>query len=74
MLFWDIDDKGEQFENWNHRVVVKMVSEKCRGVKIDWDEACLGNDDDCSTVQRLGISKWNTEKCTEGAWRHYIKE
>ena len=74
MLFSGIDDEGEPFDNWYHGIVVKLVSEKGRRVKINWNEACLGRDDYRSTVQRLGISKWNPEKCTEGTWRHYIKE
>ena len=76
VVFWFLgfDNEGEPFENWYRGVVVELLSEKWGRGKINWNEVWLGKDDNCGTIQRLGISKWNPEKCTEGACRHYIKD
>ena len=74
MLFSGHDDEGEPFVNWYHGVVVKLLNKKGRRVEIDWDQDCLGDKDARSSKHRLGITKWNPENCTDGAWRHYIKE
>ena len=74
MLFSGTDDAGEAFVNWYHGVVKKLLNEKSRRVLIQWNEECLGSEDARTSKHRLGISKWNPENCTEGAWRHYIRE
>ena len=74
MLFSAHDDEGVPFVNWYHGVVDELLNEKGRRVSIKWDEDCLGTKDACITKHRLGITKWNPEICTDGAWRHYITE
>ena len=73
-LFSAHDDKGAPFVNWYHGVVDELLNEKGRRVSIKWDEDCLGTKDACITKHHLGITKWNPEICTDGAWRHYITE
>jgi hypothetical protein len=74
MLFSGTDDAGEPFINWYHGVVKKLLNEKGRRVLIEWNEESLGSEDARTSKHRLGISKWNPENSTEGAWRHYIRE
>ena len=74
MLFSGTDYAGEPFVNWYNGVVKKLLNEKGRRVLIEWNKECLGSEDALTSKHRLGIQKWNPENCTEGAWRHYVRE
>ena len=64
----------EPFVNWYNGKVMDVLNEKGRRVLIEWNTDCLGTKDARISKHRLAITKWNPETCTEGAWRHYIRE
>ena len=58
-IFAGVDDNGQPFDNWYHAVVVMLMNDKNKTLRIDWNNNYLGDYNVQSAVKRLGINKWN---------------
>ena len=72
MLFEHPDDDVKQQTNWYNGVVISIVKEKKKSVKIKWVPLCLGDVDECETVEQLFLLKWNKSTAKPGVWHQYL--
>ena len=62
MLFELLGLEGCQHLGWCHGRAVKLLSEKNLSVIIEWDEECLGHNDQRISSYKLVPSNWNPKK------------
>ena len=48
-----------------------MKNEKIRCVEVTWNHACLGDDEERVTNEKLLPTKYNPKEKKERAWRQY---
>ena len=65
MLFELLGLEGCQHLGWCHGRAVKLLSEKNLSVMIEWDEECLGHNDQRVSTYKLVLSNWNPKKKTQ---------
>ena len=71
MMFEQMGNDGEKEIDWYYGGV-DIVNAKKRVVEIEWDDACLHEDDGKTTKQKLNVKMWNMKKPKAGAWRQYF--
>ncbi len=66
MLFAYIADDGTQCLGWYHGTVKKILNEKTRRIRVEWDQECLGEDGICISDHKISKGNWNPKTAKRG--------
>ncbi len=72
ILFSFTEPDGTSYLDWCYGMVVAIISESARKVRIKWDVECLRTDDPIHNVDKLLKLQWNPVVAKKGAWREYL--